>query len=110
MNKKLKFVKLSNRWFVDIPWNGDIEDLEMVCGADLLLESICDNNFYVTIELSTVEQENKDIILSKIKEDEFYNGCYYKVSSFEFKGEIWLCNVTKHVLNEFPDKIYLTKI
>lgn len=25
----LKFVKLSNRWFVDIPYIGSIEDLEM---------------------------------------------------------------------------------
>ena len=44
MNKNLTFIKLSNRWFVDIPWYGMLEDLEMVNGADIFLEAISFDN------------------------------------------------------------------
>ena len=100
----IRFIKLSGRWFVDIPWDGNIEDLQMVCGADLLLDNISENNFYVDVNVST-NDENGEITLHKIKEDDFSTGCYYKVNSFQFKGEIWLCNVTKHVFGEFPNII-----
>ena len=73
----IRFIKLSGKWFADIPWDGDID----------------------------TNDENGEITLHKIKEDEFFTGCYYKVNSFQFKGEIWLCNVTKHVFGEFPNKI-----
>ena len=30
--REFRFVKLSGKWFVDIPWDGDIIDLQMVSG------------------------------------------------------------------------------
>ena len=36
--KSFKFIKLSDKWFVDIPWDGDVNDLQMVDGSDLLLD------------------------------------------------------------------------
>lgn len=38
MKLKLTFKKLAQRWFVDIPWIGSIDDLQMVNGADDFLE------------------------------------------------------------------------
>ena len=55
MNKKLTFIKLSNRWFVDIPWDGMIEDLEMVSGADLFLDAISNGKKIIILEVGTSE-------------------------------------------------------
>ena len=46
MKTTLRFIKLSNKWFVDIPWDGDIDDLQMVDGADLMLDALSHGNFY----------------------------------------------------------------
>ena len=40
MKTTLRFIKLSNKWFVDIHWDGDIYDLQMVDGADLMLDAL----------------------------------------------------------------------
>ena len=49
MNKILTFIKLSNRWFIDIPWDGMIEDLEMVSGSDLFLDTISNGKKMITL-------------------------------------------------------------
>ena len=104
MTKILKFIKLSERWFVDIPWKGSVDDLQMVSGADTLIESLSDDNSTLVVEISTepIESEYK---LKLSHDDEF--GAYYKVWTFEMKNEIWLCNVTKHVFGEFPKELYI---
>lgn len=109
MKTTLRFIKLSNKWFVDIPWDGDISDLQMVDGADLMLDALSYGNFYVNVEISTNSDDlpQNCIKIAKIKEDGYDTGCYYSINTFEFKGEIWLCNVTKYVLGEFPNMIYL---
>jgi hypothetical protein len=104
MNKKLTFIKLSNRWFVDIPWDGMLEDLEMVNGADIFLEAISFDNKIVNIDIYTTPMDNY-VQINKVQEDEF--GAYYKINTFEYKGEIWLCNVTKHLFNEFPQSFWI---
>ena len=39
--KTLRFIKLSDRWFIDIPWIGDVNDLQMVDGAgENLLDTV----------------------------------------------------------------------
>ena len=103
MNKNLTFIKLSNRWFVDIPWDGMIEDLEMVSGSDLFLDVISKGNNIITLDISTSEVSDS-IKLTKVREDEI--GAFYKIYTYEFKGEIWLCNVTKHLFDVFPDNFW----
>lgn len=107
MNKVLTFIKLSNRWFIDIPWDGMIEDLEMVSGADLFLDSISNGKKIVTLEVGVSEIYGATKI-SKVREDEY--GAFYKVYTYEFKGEIWLCNVTKHLFEVFPDNFWFKVI
>ena len=57
----LNFVKEEdNRWYIDLPnWEGDKADLEMVMGADTLLEYISNNGDYVSIKISLDELVNK---------------------------------------------------
>jgi hypothetical protein len=104
MKKTLTFVKLSNRWFIDIPWDGMIEDLEMVSGSDLFLDTISNGKKVVNIEVCT-EEMYKSIKLPKVNEDEL--GAFYKVNTFDYKGDIWLCNVTKHLFDEFPENFWI---
>lgn len=104
MKMTLSFTKLSNRWFVDIPWDGMIEDLEMVNGSNLFLDSISNGKKIITIEVCTEEMYDS-IKLSKVNEDEF--GAFYKINTFEYKGEIWLCNVTKHLFTGFPENFWI---
>lgn len=98
---KVTFKKLSNRWFVDIPYDGDISDLEMVMGADTLIESLKTNNSDIkTIEIVTVKTPYE---LRKLEEDEF--GATYYADALLFQQEIWLCPVTKLVLGKYPNVI-----
>ena len=104
--KYFKFVKLSGRWFVDIPWDGDISDLEMVAGANTLLEcyqkddvvkcGILDDNY-------AIDDVKQVAHLTQISCDD--NGSFYKVDSELYRGDIWLCTVLKHVFGEYPKHI-----
>lgn len=101
---KLRFIKLSNKWFVDIPWDGDVNDLQMISGSDLFLDCLSMGNFYIELEVSTNILDNS-YVLTKKQEDEF--GAYYSTYNYIYKGDIWLCNVTKHIFETFPEKIYI---
>lgn len=104
MQIKLSFVKLANKWFVVLPeWEGDVEDLQMVCGADLLLECISNGQPIVTIRI--VEKSSTRLTLLSI--DDY--GATYKVDSPYYQGDVWLCNVTKYVLGEFPKVMCITQ-
>jgi hypothetical protein len=104
--RNFKFVKLSGRWFVDIQWDGDISDLEMVAGADTLLECYQKDGIVKCCIL-----ENGDIIpdvdryahLTRNFCDD--NGAFYNVNSELFRGDIWLCPVLKYVFGMYPEYI-----
>lgn len=100
----LTFKKLANRWFYDIPYDGDINDLEMVLGADKLIESI-PSLVFKGIKIIEIVPNKTDCELRKLEEDEFETGCTYYADTPFFKGEIWLCAVTKTVLGKYPDVI-----
>lgn len=66
MELELTFKKLAQRWFVDIPWAGSIDDLQMVNGADDFLEwyitEYPDNKEVVTLKIDTeIETGRNDL-------------------------------------------------
>ena len=106
-------------WFVDLPsWKGDKEELQMVSGADTLLDIISNNNFnsenFLKINIFQNEKHfknsNKEFYALIRDNKETESGSYYKVkhSSNLIKFDIWLCNVTKFVFGYFPDVLYFT--
>ena len=107
--KRLDFVKLSERWYIDIPWIGDINDLQMVDGADELLEEISNGNKCVTLDIALPGNKSLNrvpkYVLEKIDEDNM-GGTYIVIGESNVK-QIWLCNVTLEVLGEFPFEIYV---
>lgn len=114
MKKNLKFIKLAGQWFVHLPnYPGHYSELEMVLGADVMCDMI--DTFETGSITATVSDEPFDSIFSS-KEYvlDFVNstisngkqdGVNYRLR--EWKLDVWLCNVTKHIFNNFPVTIYI---
>ena len=111
--KKLKFYKESdNRWYVDLPeWVGSKAELEMVAGADSMLEYMAEGEAQVWLILSEQEFENADKLDFLRLATEIENGAFYKLEKYkgiEIGLEMWLCDVTKFVFGDFPKTIFLS--
>ncbi|MAX51478.1 MAG: hypothetical protein CMH22_05820 [Methylophaga sp.] len=97
---------LENRWYIDLPnWEGDKEDLEMVAGADTMLDIIAQGRDRVRVKISLKPFEDCDFVLTFEKESN--NGGDYLLTSEHFSFDVWLCFVTKFVFGELPQKIYI---
>lgn len=111
--KRLKFYKESdNRWYVDLPeWTGSKAELEMVSGADSMLEYMAEGEGQVWLVLSEQEFENADKLEFLRLATEIENGAFYKLDKYrgiEIGLEMWLCDVTKFVFGDFPKTIFLS--
>ena len=94
-----------SRWYVDLPeWEGDYEELEMVQGADTMLDIIAQGSDEVVVYLTTFYMPHK-MRLDFIKE-EAGGGLYQLVSPYH-NFEVWLCHVTKFVFGSLPDQIFI---
>lgn len=99
------------RWYIDIPWDGNRSNLEMVAGSDKLLSHIAkgDNKVTLQVILDHLNDYNDYIILDRF-EHSLAGGASYTVSNAEFKEPIWICPVTLCVLGRYPKKIYFKRI
>ena len=104
--KTFTFKKESdNRWYIILPsWTGDKSDLEMVCGADTMLDIMSqgDNTVYMT--MNTVPYHEHNFTLTH--RIDFDGGAWYDLKSDMHEFEVWLCHVTKFVFGELPKTIY----
>ncbi len=113
--KQYKFYKEPDlRWYIDLPeWTGDKAELEMIAGADAMLDIMANSNTSINLLISETEFENSDR-LEFIKEDNnWIGGAFYnleKHKGIEYKLSVWLCDVTKFVFGYFPKNIYLSVI
>jgi hypothetical protein len=101
-----------NRWYIDLPeWKGPKASLEMVLGADTMLDILSESNERINVTFSNYEHAEMD---AEFKLEHKSNG-YYSVS--DLKGaytlipeEIWLCDVTKFVFtSDYPEVIYVRR-
>ena len=104
--KHFKFIKLSDKWFIDIPWDGDVNDLQMVDGADLLLD--CYNKCGIVrctiLEGNEKNENDTDVCILRLKTCDF-EGATYTVDSKLFNGDIWLCRVLDYLFSGYPNTI-----
>ncbi len=112
--KKIRFYKeLDNRWYVDLPdWTGSKADLEMVAGADTMLEHITEGNNEVYLNISGRKFENCDVLELMGYATDIGSGAYYKIKKYrgvDINLEMWLCDVTIYVLGGFPSRIFIAK-
>ena len=103
--KNYTFNKEQGCWYIDLPnWEGTKGELQMVGGADTLLDQLSNNGTTVDVILSTEKkiitpgfQTLKRIIQTPP------NGCVYHLGF----TPVWLCNVTKFVFEGmFPRQIH----
>lgn len=110
---RLKFVKENGKtWYIDLPnWTGRKSALQMVAGADTLLDLISSGNDEVILFVSTENFDGSNL-LTKVKKCWFNGADYYckEYNGMVINHDLWLCDVTKLVLGYFPDKIYFAKL
>ena len=118
MTKNYRFYKEEDgRWYVDIPeWEGSKDDLEMVCGADIMLNIMAQGSDSILLLLSDEPYKFTPMVrrldgsevdydiyslpdvteINKIKETPEIGGANYtftKWCGIEYNLEIWLCGV-----------------
>lgn len=116
--KRLTFVKLIDKWFVDLEgWELEkIQDLQMVYGADDMLDFLTKDGRTVTIDC--VDSLSKsDYTLVKVEEDDDFGATYKIIANTEkaystlmpylemTNNNIWLCNVCKKIFGSFLKEI-----
>jgi hypothetical protein len=100
----------THRWYVDIPsYPGNIDELEMVCGADTMLDILAQGEKRINLSFSDKYIENA-IKLVKIKDTPDIGGAEYFFKSYmdiDYDINLWLCGVTEWVFGYLPDTIYV---
>ena len=102
------------RWYADLPsWEGPKSDLEMVMGADTMLEILSQGDGEVTLDMTINQEPGYEMLIFSHETPDLGEGAYYLMDSYmsiEFNLPIWLCDVTKFVFGDFPKIIYFNKI
>ena len=103
----LKFTKENDyRWFAEVPgWEGDRDELEMVMGADTMLDYISQEEDSVYLTLSLEEFKGYEYLLTL--NEEVYDGGNYHLVGKNVEFDVWICHVTKFVFGHLPEKIYI---
>lgn len=99
------------RWYVKLPKyieaGGDREDLEMVMGADIILDRFAkedSNEVSLEISLDGLEYSNS---FSKVPMDTPSGAYYIWTENGRARLIVWLCDVTAWVFGgQFPETIY----
>ncbi|MGC4102867.1 DUF6717 family protein [Ferruginibacter sp.] len=114
--KAYTFIKTGNEWYIDLPeyiaQGGHKGDLQMVEGADTMLDLIAGNNNSVVLNIDAVQFEGADVLLLTEKCDPTIGGGYYFLQTFEGQEvniNMWLCGVTEFVFEEIPGRIFIKR-
>jgi hypothetical protein len=114
--KEYKFIKTGKEWYIDLPefleQGGSIGDLQMVDGADKMLDMMAGNNTTVVLNIAKEQFEGADILVLTEKCDPYIGGAYYLMKQYEGKEidqTMWLCQVTAFVFGELPQQIFIKR-
>jgi len=108
----LRFYKSKDDyWYVDMPeWHGSLDALEMVQGADDMLEDLSNHTGRdVYLQISTSEFDDSERLI-KIQDDVVGGGAFYGYPSTYKPKIIWLCSVSDWYFGYHPDNIYFKSI
>lgn len=114
--KVYRFLKEEDKWFIDLPQfieaGGNKADLQMVEGADTMLDLMAEKNNEVRLRLSQEEFDGGDLLELKERCDPSVGGGYYIMDVYEGRKVellMWLCGVTEWVFGELPEKIFVRR-
>ena len=98
----------SNAWFAEIPeWEGDRAELEMIIGADVLLDILAQGEESISIRMTDESQfqgTSRGFTLKFLRKEA--GGAFYQITDSHLDFEIWLCHVTEFVFDYLPKNIY----
>lgn len=103
-----------DRWYIDMPWDGNRANLEMVAGSDDMLSYLdTEGNHKVTLHVipSETQKTVEDHVELRQIDKSLLGGSHYDASSFNVNHirKIWICPVTLCVLGRYPKYIYVKK-
>jgi hypothetical protein len=112
MKQTFRFYKTHNkRWYIDIPgWTGSIAELEMVEGADTMLDTVSNHTKECFLKMSDESFHRAEVL--KLEHERIQNhggGGDYILETYEsetINHKIWLCEVTRHLFNGLPHNIF----
>jgi hypothetical protein len=110
MRELLTFQKDAEGWFIVLPaWKGEKSALQMVSGADTLLDYLCNGKSVVNLTVSDKPFRGRKVLLILTKSNELGADYLYieERETDHHYHELWLCPVTLFVFGEYPYKIYL---
>lgn len=108
MTTTLRFFKLDNRWYADVP-NHTLAENEMVAGSDDFLNACDSGTGNVVIEMSDCPSGRDICRLKMLNHNQW--GATYSVNGVDLGVlTLWICNVTHDVLGEHPRDIYIQSI
>ena len=110
---RFEFEKKENgKWYAIVPeWPYDHEELEMVDGADDLLDSLTTDGRLVSLEVETEEPTIGDYVTFTLTDHDDYGGTYVSQDSQVEVQKIWLCNVAHFVFDgEHPEVLYIINL
>lgn len=114
MKRTFRFYKTEEqKWYVDLPeWTKSIADLEMVEGADAMLDFIAEHGNECYLNMSDEPSEGADTIkLVKDRSHLVLGGGDYIMEACKGKvinQKLWLCTVTVDVFGNLPKLIYVS--
>lgn len=111
-----KFIKTGRDWYIDLPsyieQGGDSGDLQMIDGADKMLDIIAEGGNEVVLTISREQFEGADKLILTEKCDPFIGGGNYLLKTYNGQNvnqNMWLCQVTEFVFGDIPAEIYVEK-
>jgi hypothetical protein len=108
------FFKENGGWHVHLPETkaGRQADLDLVDGADTMLNLMSDGSDEVTLTLNTEPFENAEMLELLHPCKPFLKGGYYLMREHDGKQVnygMWISDVTQVVFGDVPEKIYVKK-
>ena len=113
MERTFRFYKTEEqKWYVDLPeWTKMIADLEMVEGADQMLDIASGHTNECYLKMSNESFEGADVIkLVTDRSDRVLGGGDYIMEACKGKvinQKLWLCTVTVDVFGNLPKEIFV---
>ncbi len=112
--KSYRFYKDDYGWFIDLPeWEGERWDLQMISGADTFLELLSQGENEVYVILSDKPFDGCEVLefenYGRLETWEMGEGAWYRLRSHKelfYDLPMWLCDVTKYVFGDLPNRIY----
>ena len=111
------FFRKNGGWHVNLPTSRirskKKECLDLVEGADSMLNLMSDGKDKVTLALNTEPFENAELLELLSTCQPFLEGGYYLMREHDGKQinyEMWICDVTRLAFGDTPEKVYVRKI